>query len=116
MRSNSKHMVSKLVSTARTPIPETLRSSTSWRRKSAISSSLSGAGAIEVREDVAEQFYKEMQARLSQTAWDKVTASWYKDGDRITNNWPGSSWEYYRRTRRVDPSHYIAADIYKTNA
>ncbi|PHR19869.1 MAG: 4-hydroxyacetophenone monooxygenase [Sphingopyxis sp.] len=77
---------------------------------------LSGSGAIEVRKDVAEQFDKEMQARLSQTAWDRVAASWYKDGDRITNNWPGSSWEYYRRTRRVDPSHYMAADIYNTNA
>lgn len=59
-----------------------------------------GDGAIDIRQETADEFDAEMQRRLSTTAWNEVDGSWYKYGDRITNNWPGSSWEYYRRTKK----------------
>ena len=61
-----------------------------------------GAGTVEVRADTAADFDSEVQSRLGNTAWEKVEKSWYKDGDRITNNWPGSSREYARRIRRAN--------------
>ena len=38
-----------------------------------------------------------MQSRLEKLAWSKVEASWYKVGDKVPNNWPGSALEYKRR-------------------
>lgn len=64
-------------------------------------------GAITVRPDAAQDFDMEMQGRLRQLAWDKVEASWYKDGDRLTNNWPGSSREFKRRTAKPKMEHFI---------
>ena len=58
-----------------------------------------GAGPIAVKEDVEQDFNTEMQTRLSELAWNAVENSWYKDGTRLTNNWPGSSREYKRRTK-----------------
>lgn len=52
---------------------------------------------IAIRPEAAAAFDKEMQSRLADLAWNKVEASWYKDGTRLTNNWPGSSREYKRR-------------------
>jgi len=63
-------------------------------------------GAVEVRADVETAFNDDVQRRLQTTAWNEVEASWYKDGNRITNNWPGPSREYIRKTRRPNPSDY----------
>ena len=60
-----------------------------------------GAGAIGVRADAEDRFNEEIQARLGDLAWAKVERSWYKDGARITNNWPGTSREYRRRLERA---------------
>lgn len=56
---------------------------------------------IEVKAEVEQKYNEEMQQRLSKMAWNAIEASWYKDGDKITNNWPGSTYEYIRRTRQV---------------
>ena len=56
------------------------------------------AGPMAVKADVESAFNDEMQIRLADLAWNKVETSWYKDGARLTNNWPGSSIEYKRRT------------------
>ncbi len=61
-----------------------------------------GATAIEVKEQAERAYNDELQARLRLMVWSRVDASWYKDGERITNNWPGTTYEYIRRTRRVD--------------
>ncbi len=61
---------------------------------------------IEVIESEEAAFNVEMQARLADLAWSKIEASWYKDGDRVTNNWPGSSREYKRRMKMPIVSHY----------
>ena len=56
-----------------------------------------GEGIIEVKTKPEQAFNSEAQERLSKLAWAKIDASWYKDGDRVTNNWPGSSLEFKRR-------------------
>lgn len=61
---------------------------------------------IEVRDSHEAAFNVEMQDRLAGLAWSKIDASWYKDGDRVTNNWPGSSREYKRRMKTPIISHF----------
>ncbi|MCY7396408.1 MAG: NAD(P)/FAD-dependent oxidoreductase [Nocardioides sp.] len=61
----------------------------------------SGARALVVRAGVAEAFDREMQQRLSTSAWAGCT-SWYRDGARITTNWPGLVTEYQQRLAAVD--------------
>ncbi len=62
---------------------------------------------VEVKSDVEKVFDEEMQHRLSKLTWAKVEASWYKDGDKVTNNWPGTAREYQRRLKTVDWDHFI---------
>jgi len=63
--------------------------------------------SITVTEQAENTFNQEIQARLKLTAWDKIKTSWYKVGDRITNNWPGSSVEYRQRTKKLELDHFI---------
>lgn len=58
-----------------------------------------GDGSITVKPDAETSFNTEIQTRLATLAWAKIEASWYKDGDRVTNNWPGSSLEFKRRLK-----------------
>jgi cation diffusion facilitator CzcD-associated flavoprotein CzcO len=66
-------------------------------------------GPLSVKTDVEAAFNDEMQTRLSKLVWNQVENSWYKDGTRLTNNWPGSSREYKRRLKRPDMSHFEVA-------
>ena len=78
-----------------------------------------GEGVVEVKTEPEAAYNKEAQEKLSKLAWAKTGASWYKDGDRITNNWHGSSREFKRRLEnpiyahfdfRHSPSDYITAE------
>ena len=60
-----------------------------------------GGRAVGVRPEVAEAYDREMQSRLSTSAWAGCS-SWYVDGPRITTNWPGLVAEYQERTAEVD--------------
>ncbi|WP_460822139.1 flavin-containing monooxygenase [Nocardioides ungokensis] len=60
-----------------------------------------GAHRVAVRPAVAEAYDREMQDRLSRSAWAGCN-SWYRDGARITTNWPGRVQEYVDRTATVD--------------
>jgi cation diffusion facilitator CzcD-associated flavoprotein CzcO len=65
-----------------------------------------GAGAIEVREDVAAASDRALQARFSGTAWTQCD-SWYRDErGRIIANWPGYMREYAEQTSSVEPGQY----------
>lgn len=67
-----------------------------------------GAAAIEVRDDVAEQFDEEVVRRLSASAWAANCNSWYKNAaGRVVNNWYGTV-EEYRQTAAFDPENYVA--------
>ncbi|MEM7730925.1 MAG: NAD(P)/FAD-dependent oxidoreductase [Pseudomonadota bacterium] len=53
-----------------------------------------GPGEVRVKPDAEAAFNAEMQSRLRDMMWAKIDESWYKDGERITNNWPGGSVEF----------------------
>ena len=62
---------------------------------------------LAVRPDVQRAFDEEMQKRLSTSVWMTGCNNWYVDEHgRNTNNWPGYTLEYRRRTRRLDPADY----------
>jgi cation diffusion facilitator CzcD-associated flavoprotein CzcO/acetyl esterase/lipase len=64
-------------------------------------------GLLSVRAEVQQAFDSEMQTRLSTSVWQTGCNNWYVDEHgRNTNNWPGFTLEYRRRTRRLDPSDY----------
>jgi hypothetical protein len=65
-----------------------------------------GYSAIEVKAEAEQEYNSEMQRRLAKMAWNAIEASWYKDGNKITNNWPGSTYEYICRTRRLKWKDY----------
>jgi len=64
-----------------------------------------GARVVGVRRDAAVAFDEATQERLEHTVW-ATCDSWYRDGGRITTNWPGTVGEYQDRTARVDWSAY----------
>ena len=64
------------------------------------------ASRISVKETAETEFSDEMQTRLKALAWSKVEASWYKVGDKVPNNWPGSALEYKRRNKTPIWDHY----------
>lgn len=66
----------------------------------------SGHGLVAVKSEAETRYNEELQGRLRNTAWDKVEASWYKDGDKITNNWPGSSKEFKDRLTHPIFEHF----------
>lgn len=65
-----------------------------------------GEGTLEVKARSEQDFNAETQARLSKLAWAKIEASWYKDGDRVTNNWLGASSEFKRRLENPIFEHF----------
>ncbi|MFC7493526.1 MULTISPECIES: flavin-containing monooxygenase [unclassified Nocardioides] len=60
-----------------------------------------GAHRVSVRPDVWEAYDAEMRSRIGGTVWSGCD-SWYRDGKRVTTNWPGLVAEYQRRTATVD--------------
>jgi cation diffusion facilitator CzcD-associated flavoprotein CzcO len=67
-----------------------------------------GHRSYEVRDDVAAAYDREMQARLGDSVWTTCD-SWYRDGGRITTNWPGLVGEYRDRLATVDWSALVAS-------
>ncbi|MEU7629057.1 NAD(P)/FAD-dependent oxidoreductase [Nocardia sp. NPDC049220] len=68
---------------------------------------LRGGDALVVRTDVADRYDVETQARLVGGVWSKCT-SWYRAADgSVSNNWPGTSAEYRRRTKEFDASEFM---------
>ncbi|MDQ2584011.1 flavin-containing monooxygenase [Saccharothrix yanglingensis] len=60
-----------------------------------------GGRPVEVRREVAEAFDAEVQRRLRHSVWT-LCRNWYRDGERVTTNWPGQVAEYRLRTARAD--------------
>jgi cation diffusion facilitator CzcD-associated flavoprotein CzcO len=66
-----------------------------------------GRSAIEPTVEAAEAFDAETQGRVEKTVWAAGCPSWYKnDEGRITNNWSGSTIEFWKRTRKADWSQF----------
>ena len=60
----------------------------------------SGTRSFEVRGEVAEAYDQEMQERLGDSVWAGCE-NWYRDGGKITTNWPGLVGEYRDRLDQV---------------
>ena len=64
--------------------------------------------------DVTPQAHKKynewLQQRMKDKIWASVEKSWYKTGEKVTNNWVGSTQEYWWRTRKFDPQNYRFAE------
>jgi 4-hydroxyacetophenone monooxygenase len=67
-----------------------------------------GHRAIDVRRDVHDRFNVEVDAENRRMAWGASDVNtWYKNASgRITQNWPFTLLEYWRRTLEPDPADY----------
>jgi len=64
-------------------------------------------GTIALKPDVLDAYNAELQRELAGTAWAATSNSWYKTADgTITNNWSGTTFRYWRKTRRADLACY----------
>ena len=65
-----------------------------------------GKQALDIKAEVEADYNQELQSRLRKLAFNDVEDSWYKDGDKITNNWAGGTREYMQRLAKVDWQAY----------
>jgi len=65
-----------------------------------------GKQSCDVKKDVEANYNKEIQRRLSHMAFSKIEQSWYKDGNKVTNNWAGGTREYVRRLKKINMAAY----------
>lgn len=65
---------------------------------------------LDVRPEAQESFNSEIQELLEGSVWQAGCHSWYvTESGKNTNNWPGLTFEYRRRTRRPDLADYGVA-------
>jgi cation diffusion facilitator CzcD-associated flavoprotein CzcO len=70
-----------------------------------------GAAYLDLRPEAYDAFDAEMRCRLTNSLWATGCTSWYQTvSGRITNNWPGYTSEYRRRTRCVNLADYHVID------
>jgi len=67
-----------------------------------------GLRYTDLRPDVQNDFNKDIQNRMKSTIWAQGCTSWYQTADgKNTNNWPGFTLEYRKRTRKFDLGSYV---------
>ena len=67
-----------------------------------------GASYVEVREEAQEQFVSGVQSELDDSVWQSGCNSWYLDAQgRNSTIWPEFTFNYWRRTRRLDPADFV---------
>lgn len=70
----------------------------------ALGESLRRGVPLELRPEVEQADYAELQRRAATTVWATGCESWYRSADgRLDTVWPGTTVEYWWRTRRFDP-------------
>lgn len=68
------------------------------------------ARSVDIRPEVQDQFNARLQQRLGGSIWATGCQSWYQHrSGKITALWPGFTWEYWLKTRRINPNHYLTA-------
>ena len=67
-----------------------------------------GVKALEVREDICRDYNVSIDARSRECAWGtEHVDSWYKNSEgRVSQNWPGTHWEWWQQTRTPDPKDF----------
>lgn len=63
---------------------------------------------LDVKPEAQAAYNRMIQAKLATTVWAANCGSWYKHDGKITNNWAGSTIEFWRQMRRVDLDAYEA--------
>jgi cation diffusion facilitator CzcD-associated flavoprotein CzcO len=67
-----------------------------------------GLSSMDVRPDVMTSFNAVLQDKLSRTVWASGCRSWYQtESGRNSTIWPGFTFHYWLRTRRVELSDYV---------
>ncbi|MDR7301182.1 flavin-containing monooxygenase [Haloactinomyces albus] len=63
---------------------------------------------VDVRQSVQDEFNAEIQSELTESVWSTGGCrSWYLDANGVNRTvWPGFTWNYWRRTRKLDPADY----------
>ncbi|NMN93751.1 flavin-containing monooxygenase [Antrihabitans stalactiti] len=65
---------------------------------------------IDVREGVQDAFNTKLQERIRASVWSQGCSSWYKTASGTNPiSWPGFTFEYRQRTRKLDESDYHLA-------
>jgi hypothetical protein len=69
--------------------------------------------AIEVRQPVQDAFQAEIQTKLADGIWSTGGCdSWYLDAQGVNRTiWPGFTWRYWMRTRKLNPAHFELAGL-----
>ena len=64
--------------------------------------------ALEVREDICRDYNVLIDTRSRECAWgSEHVDSWYKNSEgRVSQNWPGTHWEWWQQTRTPDPGDF----------
>jgi cation diffusion facilitator CzcD-associated flavoprotein CzcO len=67
-----------------------------------------GAAALEPKESAQARFQSDIQRKLVEGVWTRGgCTSWYLDAHGVNRTiWPGFTWRYWQRTRRLDPRDY----------
>ena len=65
-----------------------------------------GLASIDVRPEVEAAFRDELREKMKHTVWTTGCTSWYQTPDGEVFLWPGASFDYWRRTRRVELDDY----------
>ncbi len=68
-----------------------------------------GVAAIECKRDVHDTYNNKIDALNEQTAWGSPKSkSWYKNASgRVTQNWPGTHYEYWIATKEPDIADFV---------
>lgn len=71
----------------------------------------SGAAALEPKESAQARFQSDIQRKLVEGVWTQGgCTSWYLDAHGVNRTiWPGFTWRYWQRTRKLDPADYDLA-------
>jgi protocatechuate 3,4-dioxygenase beta subunit len=65
---------------------------------------------VDVKHDVMEKYNEELQRALDEVeVWQADVNGYYRVGDRIVTQWPGSMSSYRDRTEQVDLDAYETA-------
>jgi len=72
----------------------------------------SGAATVEVRPEAQRAYNERVQRAFRGTVWTEGGCrSWYLDEQgRNTTLWPGFTWRFWLRSRRMDPADYLLGE------
>jgi len=68
----------------------------------------SGAAALDTKESAQAEFQSDIQRKLAGGVWTQGgCTSWYLDARGVNRTiWPGFTWRYWLRTRKLDPAAF----------